>query len=85
MTPEESLKIQSQISDKTLRNSFIIFYQKALDDGDVIARIEDKLRDIDFRLNSDSGLDESLRVLVTAIKEMFNDILYGEDTAKKKV
>ena len=78
MTPEEYLKIQMLITDTKLRNTFNIFYEKALQDGDTVAQIEENKQ---IQEAQDSK-NETLRGYTpphVMIKK--NDrIYYGEDS-----
>lgn len=80
MTPGQYAELQIAVSmhDKKLLNSLILFHNRADDDADTVARLEDKIRIIDNQLNSDEPILETLRLTLQERKAILTEILYGD-------
>lgn len=80
LTPGQYAEMQVVISlhDKKLLDTFILFHNRAYDDADTVARLEDKITKINNLLNSDKPISEPLRLTLQERKALLTEILYGD-------
>ena len=78
MIPEDYLAIQSIIKDEKLRTNFLLFYDKALADGDTVARLEERIKAIFARLNKEKQLSIDEQVVLVSTHKLLKEILWGD-------
>ena len=85
MNPGQYAEMQVAVSlhDEKLLNALILFHNRADDDADTVARLEDKIKNIDNQLNSDEPILESLKL--QEIKSILTEILYGDKPDEWKI
>lgn len=68
--------------DDAIKSNLITILDKAINDGDTVARLEDRIRDLDDRLvRHKERLPQHLKLIFSGTSKMFKEILHGDKPA----
>ena len=68
--------------DEAIKSNLVTILDKAINDADTVARIEERIRDLDDRLvRHKDRLPEHLKLIFSATSKMFKEILHGDKPA----